>query len=108
MTSPAALLVFLKSRFACRFVRQAGYHAVVAEFVPGETGMAITVEAVYENGVFKPKEPLPLKEHQRIKVTIHEVALPGKQGYGLIRWTGSTEDLDYFIEDAANDPLERP
>jgi predicted DNA-binding antitoxin AbrB/MazE fold protein len=34
--------------------------------------MAITVEAVYENGVLKPIQPLPLKEHERVSVTIEE------------------------------------
>lgn len=27
--------------------------------------MAITIEAIYENGIFKPMQPLPLKEHER-------------------------------------------
>jgi predicted DNA-binding antitoxin AbrB/MazE fold protein len=70
--------------------------------------MAITVEAVYENGVLKPAQPLPLQEKQRLKVTIHELAVPTKQGYGLIPWSGSLEDLDYLIEDVGNDPLEGP
>lgn len=32
--------------------------------------MAITVEAVYENGVLKPAEPLPFKEHEKLIVTV--------------------------------------
>jgi predicted DNA-binding antitoxin AbrB/MazE fold protein len=32
--------------------------------------MALTVEAVYENGVLKPAQPLPLKEHERVQVTV--------------------------------------
>ena len=32
--------------------------------------MTLTVEAVYENGVLKPIQPLPLKEHERVQVTI--------------------------------------
>ena len=70
--------------------------------------MAITIEATYENGMLKPAEPLPLAENQRITVTIHESAQSAKQGYGLVGWTGSLEDLDYLIEDVANDPLEGP
>ena len=31
-----------------------------------------------------------------------------ENGYGLIRWTGSQEDLDYLINDVENDPLEGP
>ena len=32
--------------------------------------MNLTVEATYENGVLKLAEPLPLKEHQKVRVTI--------------------------------------
>ncbi len=32
------------------------------------------VEAIYENGVLRPLEPLTLNEHQRVTVTIAEAA----------------------------------
>lgn len=32
--------------------------------------MAIVVEATYEDGVLKPAQPLPLKEHEKVKVTV--------------------------------------
>jgi predicted DNA-binding antitoxin AbrB/MazE fold protein len=35
--------------------------------------MAITVEAVYENGTLKPSEPLPLQEHEKVRLTITPV-----------------------------------
>ena len=70
--------------------------------------MAITIEATYENGVLKPAGPLPLTDKQRITVTIHESNQDAKKGYGLVRWTGSLEDLDYLIDDVENDPLEGP
>ncbi len=31
------------------------------------------VEAIYEKGVLRPLEPLPLDEHQRVSVTISDV-----------------------------------
>lgn len=34
--------------------------------------MAITVEAIYENGVLKPEKPLPFKEHEKVNVTVEE------------------------------------
>jgi len=34
--------------------------------------MAITVEAVYENGVLKPAQPLPLREHEKVRVTVEQ------------------------------------
>lgn len=36
--------------------------------------MTHDVVAVYENGVLKPLEPLPLKEHQRVTVTVSDTA----------------------------------
>lgn len=32
--------------------------------------MPITIEAVYEGGVLKPAGPLPLQEHERVRVTV--------------------------------------
>jgi predicted DNA-binding antitoxin AbrB/MazE fold protein len=32
------------------------------------------VDAVYENGVLRPLEPLPLKEHQRVRVAISSIS----------------------------------
>ena len=32
--------------------------------------MTFTVEAVYENGVLKPAQPLPLKEHEKVRITV--------------------------------------
>jgi predicted DNA-binding antitoxin AbrB/MazE fold protein len=37
--------------------------------------MAITVEAIYENGVLKPAQPLPLDEHAQVRVTV-EARMP--------------------------------
>jgi len=32
--------------------------------------MSITFDATYENGVLKPAEPLPLAEHEKVRVTV--------------------------------------
>jgi len=70
--------------------------------------MSITVEAVYENGVLKPSEPLPLKEHERVSVTVRPAVSLARQTAGMVPWTGKLEDLDYLIDDEDNDPLEAP
>lgn len=31
-----------------------------------------TIEAIYENGVFKPTSPIPIKEHVRVHLIIEE------------------------------------
>jgi predicted DNA-binding antitoxin AbrB/MazE fold protein len=38
--------------------------------------MALTIEAVYENGVLKPAQPLPLKEHEKVRVTVEPARPP--------------------------------
>ena len=37
--------------------------------------MSITVEAIYENGVLRPAQPLPLKEQEKVRITV-EPTLP--------------------------------
>jgi len=34
--------------------------------------MTTTVQAVYEDGVFKPREAVPCKEHERVTLTIQD------------------------------------
>jgi predicted DNA-binding antitoxin AbrB/MazE fold protein len=36
--------------------------------------MELSIEATYENGVLKPAEPLPLAEHEKVRVTISQEA----------------------------------
>ena len=57
--------------------------------------MLLTVEAVYENGVLKPAQPLPLQEHERVQVTVQRAVSRVRQTAGLIGWTGSQEDADF-------------
>jgi predicted DNA-binding antitoxin AbrB/MazE fold protein len=46
--------------------------------------MAITVEAVYENGVRKPSEPLPWKEGERVRVEVSSLESPLLRAYGIM------------------------
>jgi predicted DNA-binding antitoxin AbrB/MazE fold protein len=55
--------------------------------------MAITVEAVYEDGVLKPVQPLPLKDRDKVCVTIESVGSPLVGAYGMMGWTGDAEIL---------------
>ena len=43
--------------------------------VPPETPVQV-VEAVYENGVFRPLSPPELEEHQRVRLTVAAAAEP--------------------------------
>jgi predicted DNA-binding antitoxin AbrB/MazE fold protein len=66
--------------------------------------MAIIVEAIYENGVLKPAQPLPLKEHEKVRVTVQTaVDLVRSTAGSVIR---AAPDL---IDQIATDPeLEFP
>jgi predicted DNA-binding antitoxin AbrB/MazE fold protein len=58
--------------------------------------MAITVEAVYENGVLKLDQPLPLPEHQKVRVTIEPALTWAERTAGIMAWQGSSTDAEYF------------
>jgi predicted DNA-binding antitoxin AbrB/MazE fold protein len=79
--------------------------------------MAIVVEATYEDGVLKPAEPLPLEEHQQVRVLVYpaggQAAMPSddaeslvRRSYGLLGWTGDLETLRRLAEDPEFDPQE--
>ena len=61
--------------------------------------MTITVEAVYENGVLKPAQPLPLQEHESVRVIVLAGKTVAEQSAGLMGWTGSAELAEYFALD---------
>jgi predicted DNA-binding antitoxin AbrB/MazE fold protein len=33
--------------------------------------MPLIIEAIYENGVLRPVQPLPLREHEKVRLTVH-------------------------------------
>ena len=79
--------------------------------------MPIVVQAVYENGMLKPDQPLPLEEHQQVRVLVYpasgQPAMPSdeaeslvRRSYGLLGWTGDLETLRRLAEDPEFDPQE--
>ena len=68
--------------------------------------MEITVEAVYENGILKPSQPLPLREHDRVQITVHAQASPLLRAYGIMGFKGTASEADYIALDPELDPLE--
>jgi predicted DNA-binding antitoxin AbrB/MazE fold protein len=61
------------------------------------SAMTLTVEATYEDGVLKPVQPLPLQEHQMVKITI-QTNSRAEQTAGLLRWTGDPDVLRQIAE----------
>jgi len=68
--------------------------------------MTWTIEAIYENGVLKPKQPLTLKEHEEVRITVHSGSTWVERTAGIMGFTGSAEEADYFALDPELDPLE--
>lgn len=68
--------------------------------------MTITVEAVYEDGVLKPAQPLPLKEHEKVRITVQSTPSPILEAYGVMGFKGTPEEADDFALDPDLDPLE--
>ena len=61
--------------------------------------MTVTVEAIYENGVLKPAQPLPLTEHERVRVTIQSSKNWVDETYGICGWKGSAKEAERFAMD---------
>ena len=58
--------------------------------------MAITVEAVYENGVLRLSEPLPWKDGERVRVAVSSLDSPLLKAYGIMGFKGTAEEAEYF------------
>ena len=70
--------------------------------------MTLTVEAVYENGVLKPTQPLPLKEHTRVRVAVEVKQSVARESAGMLRWRGDWETLRRLAEDDEFGIMESP
>jgi predicted DNA-binding antitoxin AbrB/MazE fold protein len=64
--------------------------------------MALIVEAVYENGVLRPTEPLGLREHEKVRITVQQTAAPASsapiircEDQTLIEWAAMDAELEY-------------
>jgi predicted DNA-binding antitoxin AbrB/MazE fold protein len=61
--------------------------------------MAITVEAVYENGVLKPSQPLPWKDGARVRIDVSSLDSPLLKAYGIMGFKGTAEEADHLALD---------
>ncbi len=61
--------------------------------------MSLEIEATYENGVFKLDHPLPLNEHDRVRITVRPAVGRMRRVAGLLRWSGDPEALPHIAED---------
>ena len=61
--------------------------------------MPLTVDSTYENGVLKPVQSLPFKEHEKVRVTIQSATSWVQVTYGICGWKGRAEDAERFATD---------
>ena len=61
--------------------------------------MTLTIEAVYENGVLKPCQPLPLKEHEKVRITVSPRVSNLAEAYGIMGFRGTAAEADYLAMD---------
>ena len=54
---------------------------------------ALVVEATYENGVLKLDQPLPLKDQERVRITVEPQINWADRTYGMLGWKGDAETL---------------
>lgn len=59
--------------------------------------MALEIEAVYEHGTLKLPHEMPLQEGQKVKITIHTLDSAVERLYGMMKWTGNQQDLEYLL-----------
>jgi predicted DNA-binding antitoxin AbrB/MazE fold protein len=65
--------------------------------------MSITIEAQYEDRVLKPVEPLPLREHAKVRITMDDEsgwrASRVRETAGLLEWKGDVETIEHLALD---------
>jgi predicted DNA-binding antitoxin AbrB/MazE fold protein len=66
---------------------------------PRGLSMTRTFEATYENGLLKPTEPLPLREHEKVRVTIESALIVAERTAGMLNWTDDPEQFRHIAED---------
>jgi predicted DNA-binding antitoxin AbrB/MazE fold protein len=59
----------------------------------------LQIEAVYEQGTLKLSRELPLREGQKVTITIHPTGAVERL-YGMTPWKGDREEFDRWLSDA--------
>lgn len=70
--------------------------------------MSLEIDAVYENGVFKLDHPLPLAEHQRVRLVVEQTESIAQRSYGIIGWQGDPQVVREVAIAPECGPIESP
>ena len=58
--------------------------------------------------MLKPAQPLPLHEHEKVRITVEPAVTHVRRSAGMIGWTGSQEDADFVPLSPELDPQQEP
>jgi len=76
--------------------------------------MSHILDATYENGVLKLDRPLPLKDRQKVRVTVESLSEVTaeldvvRRTYGMVPWSGDAATLERLAIDPEFGILESP
>ena len=59
--------------------------------------MSLEIEATYQAGVLKLDGPLPLRDQERVVVTIKPKVSHARSSYGLLAWKGDPKELEELL-----------
>ncbi len=65
--------------------------------------MTTAIDAVYENGVFKPEQPVPLKDKTKVHLVIETASAPSEDD-DPTGWK-TADELIGFIKDGPKGPI---
>jgi len=77
------------------------YNCVIGTMVAEDLAMTLTVEAVYEDGVLKLAQPLPLNEHEKVRVTVEPARPPIWERIAALTADAPPEELAKLPPDGA-------
>jgi predicted DNA-binding antitoxin AbrB/MazE fold protein len=70
--------------------------------------MNLTIDAVFENGVLRPLQPLPLADQQRVRVTVEPAPRFVPATYGLLGGKVDAQTVERIALDPQFSVLEAP
>ena len=65
--------------------------------------MTLAIEAVFENGVLKPLNPLNLAEHQKVHLVVETNLIPAAPGRQPWHWQEAQALQDHFTGEVAQE-----
>jgi predicted DNA-binding antitoxin AbrB/MazE fold protein len=62
--------------------------------------VTISIDATYENGILRPAEPLPLREHEKVRLTIEPEISCAERTSGMLKWRGDAATFDRLLRES--------